>query len=46
MVTAKDVRGVMAMMPSFSTENAGDLDASSTVAVDNLQAGVDRMIQD
>jgi 4-(2-carboxyphenyl)-2-oxobut-3-enoate aldolase len=46
MVTAKDVSGVMAMMPSFSTENAGDLDAISTVAVGNLQAGVDRMIQD
>jgi 4-(2-carboxyphenyl)-2-oxobut-3-enoate aldolase len=46
MVTAKDVRGVMAMMPSFSTDNAGDLDAASTVAVGNLQAGVDRMIQD
>jgi 4-(2-carboxyphenyl)-2-oxobut-3-enoate aldolase len=46
MVTAKDVRGVMAMMPSFSTDNAGNLDANSTVAVDNLQAGVDRMIQD
>ena len=46
MVTAKDVGGVMAMMPSFSTDNAGDLDASSTVAVDNLQTAVDRMIQD
>jgi 4-(2-carboxyphenyl)-2-oxobut-3-enoate aldolase len=34
------------MMPSFSTENAGDLDANSTVAVDYLQAGVNRMIQD
>ena len=46
MVTAKDVQGVMAMMPSFSTEDAGDLNATSTVAVDNLQAGVDRMIKD
>ena len=46
MVTAKDVCGVMAMMPSFSTENADDLNASTTVAVDNLQVGVDRMIQD
>jgi len=46
MVTAKDVQGVMAMMPSFSTDDAGDLNTSSTVAVDNLQAGVDRMIND
>jgi 4-(2-carboxyphenyl)-2-oxobut-3-enoate aldolase len=46
MVSAKDVQGVMAMMPSFSTEDAGDLNATSTVAVDNLQAGVDRMIKD
>ena len=46
MVTAKDVQGVMAMMPSFSTEDAGDLNAMSTVAVENLQTGVDRMIKD
>jgi 4-(2-carboxyphenyl)-2-oxobut-3-enoate aldolase len=46
MVTAKDVQGVMAMMPSFSSEDAGDLKATSTVAVDNLQVGVDRMIND
>ena len=46
MVTAKDVQGVMAMMPSFSTANAGDLNASSTIDVDALQTGVDRMIND
>lgn len=46
MVTAKDVQGVMAMMPSFSTDNAGDLKSTATVAVDNLQTGVDRMIKD
>ena len=46
MVTAKDVSGVMAMMPSFSTDEAGDLNATSTVAVDHLQAGVERMIGD
>ena len=46
MVTATDVQGVMAMMPSFSTDDAGDLNAASTVAVDNLQEGVDRMIKD
>src|SRR5215475_619741 len=46
MVSAKDVQGVMAMMPSFSTENAGDLTSKNTVDVDNLKAGVDRMIND
>jgi len=46
MVTAKDVQGVMAMMPSFSTDDAGDLKATATVAIDNLQTGIDRMIKD
>lgn len=46
MVTAKDVQGVMAMMPSFSTDDAGDLKATATVAVVNLQIGIDRMIKD
>ena len=46
MITAKDVQGVMAMMPSFSTKNAGDLNASSTIDVAALQTGVDRMIND
>ncbi|MGH7824047.1 MAG: dihydrodipicolinate synthase family protein [Candidatus Binatia bacterium] len=46
MVTAKDVQGVMAMMPAFSTQDAGDLNATSTIDVDNLRAGVDRMISD
>jgi 4-(2-carboxyphenyl)-2-oxobut-3-enoate aldolase len=46
MVTSQDVKGVMAMMPSFSTNNAGDLNSENTVDVDNLKAGVDRMISD
>jgi len=46
MVTARDVQGVMAIMPSFSTDDAGDLKATATVAVDNLQTGIDRMIKD
>jgi 4-(2-carboxyphenyl)-2-oxobut-3-enoate aldolase len=46
MVTVNDVQGVMAMMPSFSTDDAGSLNATSTVAVDNLQSGVDRIIKD
>src|SRR6266550_337643 len=46
MLTAKDVQGVMAMMPSFSTKVAGDLTSKNTIDVDNLKAGVDRMIND
>ena len=46
MVTAKDVQGVMAMMPSFSTKDAGDLNSKNTIDVDNLKAGVDKMIND
>ena len=46
MVTAKDVQGVMAMMPSFSTEDAGDLSSKNTIDVDNLKIGVDQMIND
>src|SRR5205809_2732663 len=46
MVTAKDVQGMMAMMPSFSTKDAGDLSSKNTIDVDNLKAGVDRMIND
>src|SRR5438093_8184347 len=44
MVTAKDVQGVMAMMPSFSTKDAGDLTSKNSIDVDNLKTGVDRMI--
>ena len=46
MVTAKDVQGVMAMMPSFSTKDAGELTSKNTIDVDNLKAGVDKMIND
>jgi dihydrodipicolinate synthase/N-acetylneuraminate lyase len=46
MVTAKDVQGVMAMMPSFSTQDAASLNSKNTIEVDNLKAGVDRMIND
>ena len=46
MITAQDLRGVMGMMPAFATEDAGDLDAASTVDVDKLAAAVDRIIKD
>jgi 4-(2-carboxyphenyl)-2-oxobut-3-enoate aldolase len=46
MVTPKDVQGVMAMMPSFSTKDARELTSKNTIDVDNLKAGVDRIIND
>ncbi len=46
MLTAADLRGTMAMMPAFATANAAELGARSTIDVDNLAAGVDRLIRD
>jgi dihydrodipicolinate synthase/N-acetylneuraminate lyase len=34
------------MMPSFSTKEAGDPSSKNTVDVDNLKAGVERIISD
>ena len=45
-VTAKDLHGVMAMMPAFATPDAGDITATSTVDIENLADGVDRIIKD
>lgn len=45
-VTAQDLGGVMGMMPAFATPDAADIDATSTIDVDNLRAGVNRMIGD
>jgi dihydrodipicolinate synthase/N-acetylneuraminate lyase len=46
MLTAQDLHGTMAMMPAFATPDAADINARSTIAVDNLAAGVDRIIKD
>jgi trans-o-hydroxybenzylidenepyruvate hydratase-aldolase len=46
MLSAKDLSGVLAMMPAFSTPDAVDIRATQTIAVDNLQEGVDRIIKD
>lgn len=46
MISAKDLHGVMAMMPSFTTPNGNDIRSTNTVAVDNLMATVDRIIKD
>src|SRR5947209_17904905 len=42
----EELKGVCGMMPAFATENAGDLRATNTIAVDNLQEGVNRIIKD
>jgi hydratase-aldolase len=46
MLSAKDIGGVMAMMPAFATDNAADVKATDTVDVARLHKGVDRMISD
>ncbi|NIO12271.1 MAG: dihydrodipicolinate synthetase, partial [Deltaproteobacteria bacterium] len=38
--------GVMAMMPAFATPDANDIRSTSTIDINNLKAGVDRMIAD
>jgi dihydrodipicolinate synthase/N-acetylneuraminate lyase len=44
--TFGELRGVCGMMPAFATANASDIMAESTVDVDNLVDGVDRIIKD
>jgi hydratase-aldolase len=46
MLTPQDLHGIMTMMPAFATPDADRIEATSTVAVDNLAAGVDRIIKD
>ena len=46
MLTAQELHGVMAMMPAFATPDAADINATNTIDVANLTAGVDRMIRD
>jgi dihydrodipicolinate synthase/N-acetylneuraminate lyase len=46
MLSAKDIGGLMAMMPAFATDDAADIRATSTVDVDRLHKGLDRMIRD
>ena len=46
MLSARDVGGLMGMMPAFATDNAGDYTARDTVDVGRLHAGVDRAVRD
>ncbi len=45
-ITSQELSGVMAMMPAFATDDAGDIRAKETVHVENLKEGVDNMIRD
>jgi trans-o-hydroxybenzylidenepyruvate hydratase-aldolase len=46
MLQASDIGGLMAMMPAFAKDNAGDIRAVETVDIGRLRAGVDRMVRD
>ena len=46
MLSSQDLGGVMGMMPAFATPDAVNIRSTATIDVDNLQAGVDRIIKD
>jgi dihydrodipicolinate synthase/N-acetylneuraminate lyase len=46
MLSAKDIGGLMAMMPAFATDDAADIRARATVDIGRLRHGLDRMIRD
>jgi dihydrodipicolinate synthase/N-acetylneuraminate lyase len=46
MITASDLNGLMAMMPAFATDDAGDIGATSTISVERMESGINRMIAD
>ena len=46
MLTARDLGGLMAMMPAFATDDANSIAARDTVDVGRLHHGVNRMISD
>ena len=46
MIQAQDLKGVCAMMPSFTTEDGASVQATETIDVNNLKDAVDRIIND
>jgi dihydrodipicolinate synthase/N-acetylneuraminate lyase len=46
MLSAKDIGGLMAMMPAFATDDAADIRARATVDIGRLRHGLDRMSRD
>jgi trans-o-hydroxybenzylidenepyruvate hydratase-aldolase len=45
-IQPSDLRGVIAMVPSFTTDDGTGLDAKDTVDIGRLREGVDRLIAD
>lgn len=46
MIKSSDLGGLMAMMPAFATDDAADFKATSTVSVERLEKGLNRMVGD
>lgn len=46
MIHSDDLSGLMAMMPAFATDDAADIHATETIALDRLEKGLNRMIGD
>ena len=46
MISSSDLKGLMAMMPAFATDDAADIHATNTISVERLEKGLDRMIRD
>ena len=46
MLSASDLKGVMGMMPAFTTPDGDSVRATNTINVDELQRGVDKAIRE
>lgn len=46
MLSARDLGGLMAMMPAFATDDANDIRATATIDIDRLHKGVKKIISD
>lgn len=46
MLSSSDLKGVMGMMPAFTTPDGDSVRATNTINVDELQRGVDKAIRD
>ena len=46
MIDVRDLKGICAMMPAFTTADGGSVNATATIDVDQLTAGVNRILGD
>ena len=46
MISHADLSGIMAIMPAFTSDNGTSVDETSTIDLDRLAAGLNRMIED